>query len=323
MESLQHSYWAVRLGARHALPASCPQGSRRGSPCRAPSTARWPGIRACPAASPPWCRAMPTTTRSSFAPTMPAPEIADRRRAAFERLSRQMRTGCARTLEQTAEAAPHISDLQFTESYRVPFQFSPRSRPAARRVVLASSDGVQVTDLDGNARYDLAGSYGVNLLGYDFYKGCMERGAAARRRARAGAGLLPVAGRRQRRAAGADLGQGRGLVPHVGHRSGHAGRPAGALSHQALPSRALLRRLSRLVGRRAARRRQPGAGARHLHPGRHVGAHPGGAAHPPRHRLRAGQSGQALYPNLGAPANSTLVHSRPDRASTAPPIRPG
>ena len=37
---------------------------------------------------------------------------------------------------------------------------------------------MQVTDLDGNARYDLTGSYGVNLLGYDFYKGCMERGAA-------------------------------------------------------------------------------------------------------------------------------------------------
>src|SRR5258707_1147612 len=42
---------------------------------------------------------------------------------------------------------------------------------------LASSHGVQVTDLDGNAFYDLGGSYGVNLLGYDFYKGCMERGA--------------------------------------------------------------------------------------------------------------------------------------------------
>jgi glutamate-1-semialdehyde 2,1-aminomutase len=41
-----------------------------------------------------------------------------------------------------------------------------------------SSDGVTVTDLDGNRSYDLAGSYGVNLLGYDFYKGAIERGAA-------------------------------------------------------------------------------------------------------------------------------------------------
>ena len=95
--------------------------------------------------------------------------------------------------------------------------------------------GVQVTDLDGNARYDLTGSYGVNLLGYDFYKGCMERGAAARRRARPGAGPLPVAGRRQCRAAGAHLRQGRGLVPHVGDGGGHAGRAARPLSHRPQP----------------------------------------------------------------------------------------
>jgi glutamate-1-semialdehyde 2,1-aminomutase len=59
----------------------------------------------------------------------------------------------------------------------VPFPFSPAVKthlPAGS--FLASSNGVQVTDLDGNACYDLTGSYGVNLLGYDFYKACMERG---------------------------------------------------------------------------------------------------------------------------------------------------
>jgi glutamate-1-semialdehyde 2,1-aminomutase len=35
-----------------------------------------------------------------------------------------------------------------------------------------------LTDIDGNRFYDLAGSYGVNLFGYDFYKGCIERGVA-------------------------------------------------------------------------------------------------------------------------------------------------
>ena len=34
-----------------------------------------------------------------------------------------------------------------------------------------------LTDLDGNSFYDLTGSYGVNLLGYDFYKDCIARGA--------------------------------------------------------------------------------------------------------------------------------------------------
>ncbi len=32
--------------------------------------------------------------------------------------------------------------------------------------------------MDGNRRYDLTGSYGVNVFGYDFYKECIERGSA-------------------------------------------------------------------------------------------------------------------------------------------------
>jgi glutamate-1-semialdehyde 2,1-aminomutase len=35
---------------------------------------------------------------------------------------------------------------------------------------------VTVTDLDGNAFYDLTGSYGVNRFGYDFYRECIDRG---------------------------------------------------------------------------------------------------------------------------------------------------
>ena len=42
---------------------------------------------------------------------------------------------------------------------------------------MEASAGVQLTDLDGNRLYDLGGSYGVNLFGYDFYKECIERGA--------------------------------------------------------------------------------------------------------------------------------------------------
>ena len=69
-----------------------------------------------------------------------------------------------------------VSDLQFTDAYRVPFQFSRfvrRHLPAAAFV--QSSAGVTVTDLDGNCCYDLTGSYGVNLFGYDFYKQCIAR----------------------------------------------------------------------------------------------------------------------------------------------------
>jgi len=115
--------------------------------------------------------------------------VAARRRAGFEALAETWRSAAGRTLQVTSEATRHISDLQFTESYRVPFQFSPRVRAALPAgAFVASSEGVQVTDLDGTARYDLTGSYGVNLLGYDFYKGCMERGAQRV------AGLGPVLG---------------------------------------------------------------------------------------------------------------------------------
>ncbi|HUD87210.1 MAG TPA: aminotransferase class III-fold pyridoxal phosphate-dependent enzyme, partial [Xanthobacteraceae bacterium] len=105
--------------------------------------------------------------------------IVSRRRAGFARLSALYKSRFAETIRRSAEAAEDISDLQFTDAYRVPFQYSRMVRahlPAA--VLVQSSDGVTVTDLDGNRCYDLGGSYGVNVLGYDFYKGAIERGAA-------------------------------------------------------------------------------------------------------------------------------------------------
>jgi glutamate-1-semialdehyde 2,1-aminomutase len=60
----------------------------------------------------------------------------------------------------------------------VPFQFSRLVREHLRGgAFLQSSSGTTVTDLDGNRFYDLTGSYGVNLFGYDFYKECIERGS--------------------------------------------------------------------------------------------------------------------------------------------------
>jgi glutamate-1-semialdehyde 2,1-aminomutase len=109
-----------------------------------------------------------------------APEaIAVRRRAGFARLSSLYRARFAETTRRTAEASEAISDLQFTGAYRVPFQFRRLVQahlPAAAMV--QSSNGVTVTDLDGNRSYDLTGSYGVNVFGYDFYKETIERGAA-------------------------------------------------------------------------------------------------------------------------------------------------
>jgi glutamate-1-semialdehyde 2,1-aminomutase len=105
--------------------------------------------------------------------------VAARRRAGFARLSDLYRERFPRTAALTAQSREGISDLQFTSSYRVPFQFSQRVREnLAAGSYLQSAQGVTVTDLDGNVLYDLTGSYGVNLLGQDFYKHCMEKGAA-------------------------------------------------------------------------------------------------------------------------------------------------
>jgi glutamate-1-semialdehyde 2,1-aminomutase len=101
----------------------------------------------------------------------PPEEVAARRRAGFLRLAALFREHFAITRAATAEAAEGISDLQFTAAYRVPFQFSRfvQAHLAAGSFV-QSSAGLTVTDLDGNHLYDLTGSYGVNLFGYDFYK---------------------------------------------------------------------------------------------------------------------------------------------------------
>jgi glutamate-1-semialdehyde 2,1-aminomutase len=102
--------------------------------------------------------------------------VAARREAGFKRLSDLYRTRFAETARVTAEAAESISDLQFTSAYRVPFQYSRRVAENLRAgSFVQSSDGVTVTDLDGNRAYDLTGSYGCNLFGYDFYKDCIAR----------------------------------------------------------------------------------------------------------------------------------------------------
>ena len=81
-----------------------------------------------------------------------APEdIAARRREGFLRMARLYEERFAETRRLTEEARGAISDLQFTDAYRVPFQFSRMVREHLRAgSFLTSSDGVVLTDLDGN-----------------------------------------------------------------------------------------------------------------------------------------------------------------------------
>src|SRR5215470_1759028 len=111
-----------------------------------------------------------------FRADAPPEEVALRRKAGFMRLAEQFRTRFSKTAELTDETRDGVSDLQFTDRYRVPFQFSRFVRQHLNSgMFLQRSCGVKVTDLDGNEFYDLTGSYGVNLFGYDFYKQCIDR----------------------------------------------------------------------------------------------------------------------------------------------------
>jgi glutamate-1-semialdehyde 2,1-aminomutase len=108
----------------------------------------------------------------------PADVIA-RRRAGFEHLTatfaQRYRDGAA----LTAWARDSLPDLAFTGAYRVPFQFSPYVRRHLKlSAFVHASDGPTLEDIDGNRFFDLTGSYGVDLFGHDFYKDCIDEGAA-------------------------------------------------------------------------------------------------------------------------------------------------
>ena len=108
------------------------------------------------------------------------PAVAEARRRGFAALSALYATRYRRGVALGREAAQVLSDLQFTSRYRVPFQFSRRVREALGTSPFALvTGGMSVTDVDGNEALDLTGSYGVNVFGNDFYKGCIERGSDA------------------------------------------------------------------------------------------------------------------------------------------------
>ena len=112
---------------------------------------------------------------SDAAPT----DFQARRRAGLRNLAALYDERFPKSAAMTALASAGISDLQFTGSYRVPYQYSPYLRQHLKTgSFLQSSSGVTVEDLDGNVFHDLTGSYGVNLFGVDFYKECIEAGAA-------------------------------------------------------------------------------------------------------------------------------------------------
>ena len=103
--------------------------------------------------------------------------VASRRRLGFMRLRALFAEREPRSSELSRTLELSISDVRFTNAYRVPFQFRNYVRKHLQLgTIVTESAGTRVKDLDGNWSYDLTGSYGVNLFGYDFYKECIDRG---------------------------------------------------------------------------------------------------------------------------------------------------
>lgn len=102
-------------------------------------------------------------------------DLQSQRRAALDRLSTHFRTTVPQGAEMTAQAKMFLADLDFTGRYRVPFQFTDViARALQTSSFIARSHGVVLEDVDGNAYIDVSGSYGVNVLGYEVYKACIE-----------------------------------------------------------------------------------------------------------------------------------------------------
>jgi glutamate-1-semialdehyde 2,1-aminomutase len=112
-----------------------------------------------------------------FASDGAPPHVVAQRRQALHELQQSMEEKSTLTLDYATSIEESISDVRFTSHYRIPFPYRQQLPKVFRLGSIAQeSQGSKIKDLDGNWRYDLSGSYGVNVFGYDFYKTCMEDG---------------------------------------------------------------------------------------------------------------------------------------------------
>ena len=114
-----------------------------------------------------------------FSSDLAPDEVTAKRRAGMERLRQCIAGKAPETLRYSRSLESAISDVQFTSHYRVPFPYRSLL-PAEFKFgsIVTQTRGTQLCDLDGNWKYDVSGSYGVNVFGYDFYKECLAEGYA-------------------------------------------------------------------------------------------------------------------------------------------------
>ncbi|MCF2949473.1 aminotransferase class III-fold pyridoxal phosphate-dependent enzyme [Paraglaciecola aquimarina] len=118
-------------------------------------------------------------SESEFFSSDGAPQnIIKQRQSALLKLKTHVQQTSPKTLAHSAALEDSISDVRFTSHYRIPFPYRNQlSQELKLGSIVEQTQGSKIKDLDGNWRYDLSGSYGVNVFGYDFYKECMAAGA--------------------------------------------------------------------------------------------------------------------------------------------------
>jgi len=107
------------------------------------------------------------------------PEVAAKREAALEKLKKGWQSKFKQCLDFGAELKTLISDVRFTSGRCFPPFNKVVNEYLDPSMALAKTNGPNVIDIDGNSAMDISGSYGVNVCGYEAYKGFITEGWAA------------------------------------------------------------------------------------------------------------------------------------------------
>jgi len=115
--------------------------------------------------------------RAFFAADRAPEKVQATRRDAFDKLSASWRQKWPHAAELGHFLRAHFSDLRFASSNRVYLPFNKLLGESFDPATVAeATEGPCIVDVDGQSLLDAAGSYGVNVCGYEAYKGFLQEG---------------------------------------------------------------------------------------------------------------------------------------------------
>ena len=112
-----------------------------------------------------------------FRADSPPEEVAARREAAFERMDKHWAAKWPKSGAISGKLRACFSDLRFAAGNRVFLPFAKiLDQWCDPCTVVENVDRMNITDSDGHVSMDIAGSYGVNVVGYERYKEFIAEG---------------------------------------------------------------------------------------------------------------------------------------------------